>query len=430
MTSDRRFERDLPDLLAQLAPRQVPDYRDDVVRQTARLRQRPAWTFPERWLPMDIALAPARGRPRSFATLAVIALVGLLIAALLVTFVGSRPAPIPAPFGPAANGALFYDADGAIMAMDTVTSMPRPIITGTDAYTYPLVSRDGRLIEFDHTTATGLSQLYVANADGSNQHPLAGTYRDWTWTEWSVDSKTVGIVSTVDGARAITMLPADGSAATTLSIDQQILTFWFLADGRIAFTGSDGPGALCRPDEDANVCGLFVANGDGTGIRRIVPASEFSGLSTHPSPDGRSILYVKWTTGEEGGLHIVDIDTGVDRRVAGDTIPSSTMAVNRAWFSPDGTHVLFDWYGVSDDHWGVVPVTGGSAVQIGQAWPVRPNGAAPEAAYSPDGTSIFAWYPRTDGAAELWLLDPSGAGNDQQLTTPTTYLPVWQRTAP
>ena len=64
MTSDRRFEQDLPDLMAQLAPRRVPDYRDDIVRQTARTRQRPAWTFPERWLPMDITLAPARGRPR------------------------------------------------------------------------------------------------------------------------------------------------------------------------------------------------------------------------------------------------------------------------------------------------------------------------------------------------------------------------------
>jgi hypothetical protein len=38
MTSDRRFEQDLPDLMAQLAPRAVPDYRDDVVQQTARMR--------------------------------------------------------------------------------------------------------------------------------------------------------------------------------------------------------------------------------------------------------------------------------------------------------------------------------------------------------------------------------------------------------
>ena len=61
MTTDRRFESDLSDLLAELAPRRTPDYRDDVVRQTARTRQRPAWTFPERWLPVDLTMTPCDG---------------------------------------------------------------------------------------------------------------------------------------------------------------------------------------------------------------------------------------------------------------------------------------------------------------------------------------------------------------------------------
>ena len=46
MTSPRRFEQDLPALLAGLYLAGTPDYRDDIVQQTARVRQRPAWTFP------------------------------------------------------------------------------------------------------------------------------------------------------------------------------------------------------------------------------------------------------------------------------------------------------------------------------------------------------------------------------------------------
>ena len=45
------------------APRAVPDYRDDIVRQTARTRQRPAWTFPERWLPVSVITSRALAAP-------------------------------------------------------------------------------------------------------------------------------------------------------------------------------------------------------------------------------------------------------------------------------------------------------------------------------------------------------------------------------
>ena len=64
MTSPRRFEQDLPALLADMYVAGTPDYRDDLVQQIARVRQRPAWTFPERWLPMDFATKAMPGAPR------------------------------------------------------------------------------------------------------------------------------------------------------------------------------------------------------------------------------------------------------------------------------------------------------------------------------------------------------------------------------
>ena len=46
-------------ILGDLAMGPYPDYIDDVLATTAQRRQRPAWTFPERWLPMvDIARQP------------------------------------------------------------------------------------------------------------------------------------------------------------------------------------------------------------------------------------------------------------------------------------------------------------------------------------------------------------------------------------
>ena len=104
MTSERRFDQDLPDLLAQVAQAPAPDYRDLIVQRTARTRQRPAWTFPERWLPMSAVTSRAAVAPRF--PLRIVGVVALLLIALIVgavLFAGSQR-HLPAPFGPARNG--------------------------------------------------------------------------------------------------------------------------------------------------------------------------------------------------------------------------------------------------------------------------------------------------------------------------------------
>ena len=54
MTAEQRLERDLPSILDEIVMGPYPDYIDDVLSTTARGRQRPGWTFPERWLPVEI----------------------------------------------------------------------------------------------------------------------------------------------------------------------------------------------------------------------------------------------------------------------------------------------------------------------------------------------------------------------------------------
>ena len=49
-----RFQQELPELLTAIAAPRVPDYVDDLMASVAATRQRPRWTFPERWLPMGV----------------------------------------------------------------------------------------------------------------------------------------------------------------------------------------------------------------------------------------------------------------------------------------------------------------------------------------------------------------------------------------
>jgi len=59
MTTDDRLVRDLPGILGELADGPYPDYIDALLADSATVRQRPGWTFPEWWLPMlDIVRRP------------------------------------------------------------------------------------------------------------------------------------------------------------------------------------------------------------------------------------------------------------------------------------------------------------------------------------------------------------------------------------
>ena len=100
------FEQRITAAIDEIAALRRPDYLDDVLRQTARSSQRPRWTFPGRWLPiMDTTLTGPgwRSSPRPLLLLALVAL--LVAAGLAIVVVGSQ-VRVPAPFGPAANGAL------------------------------------------------------------------------------------------------------------------------------------------------------------------------------------------------------------------------------------------------------------------------------------------------------------------------------------
>ena len=88
MTAEQRLERDLPQILGDLSIAPYPDYIDDVLATTAQRRQRPAWTFPERWLPMDLVTERVRTPRLPWRAIGVLAMIALLLAT------GTAPAEI------------------------------------------------------------------------------------------------------------------------------------------------------------------------------------------------------------------------------------------------------------------------------------------------------------------------------------------------
>src|SRR5688500_5132623 len=99
MTMDRstRVERSLPALFEEVAQARTPDYLEAAIERASSRPQRPEWTFPERWLPMEIATTRVPVTRLPWRQLAVLALIALTIATAAAVYVGSQTPRLPAP---------------------------------------------------------------------------------------------------------------------------------------------------------------------------------------------------------------------------------------------------------------------------------------------------------------------------------------------
>jgi hypothetical protein len=146
MTAEQRFDRELPEILADLYPVSAPDYRNDLVQQIAATRQRPAWALPERWIPMTAIALGRSVRPVPWRTIGLVAL--LLLSIVAAAIIAGSQRRLPPPFGPAANGNLVVAEDGDIFLIDSATGAKTLASGGPETDIEPVFSRDGTRIAF------------------------------------------------------------------------------------------------------------------------------------------------------------------------------------------------------------------------------------------------------------------------------------------
>jgi dipeptidyl aminopeptidase/acylaminoacyl peptidase len=423
------FGRTVSDWLHADAEHRVPHHLDAVLGQTRTERQRPAWSSLERWLPMDttLRLTPA---PRAMWLLVVLGLVLALGAAILI--VGSSPRRLPAPFGPAANGALVYAAEDDIYAFDPATGTSRAIIAGPTDEVSPLFSRDGSMFLYTRETGTpDVWQLMVANADGTNERPLGPPVElepDWGvtgsldgWVSWSPDgTRTAGV--DVSGQGTLVIANIDGSPSRVLDLDLSPDSISWRPNGQeLVFRGE-----TFAPDGETASAGLYIVGADGTGFREILPRT-YSGSAEHwqnpaLSPDGTKIIYTQWAGDAYPGghLYVVDVDTGDVRMLEFDGAIESDYF---AEWSPDGSQIVFNRGLAQEEYYlAVGPASGGHAVDIG---PVQPWGAAATTAFSPDGSKVIARYSN----GSTWMFDANGGPGERLRINPASPT-TWQRLAP
>ena len=285
MTSHRRFEQDLPDLLAGLAPGPTPDYRDDIVQQTARMRQRPAWMFPERWIPMTAVTSRAAGASRlpwRAVGLVAVLLIALVIGAVLVAGSQSR---VPRHSGRRRTASSPTTWAATSIASDPVTGTVTAIVTGPATDVRPVWSRDGTHFAFERKVegSASLGKLFVTGADG----------------------------------RGLIALTPDAMVG--------LRDYAFSPDGReLLFTsGAEG------------YAKLWIAKTDGSGVRPLDVNKAGVVGPAYRAPDGAEIVFVGAAPIEQGnGVYAVDLASGKVRTIL-DPVPGVGRDYLR--LSPDGT---------------------------------------------------------------------------------------------
>ena len=431
MTTDR-IERRLPGILTDLAVPQVPDYVDDILSLTARTRQRPGWTFLERWLSMDIAIRRVGAGRTAWAAIGVLALLLLAVGVAIVAIVGSQQRrPVP-PFGPATNGSIIYERFGDIYVTDPGATRERVLVGGDTRDFGMRWSLDGSTIFFGRETAGGTAVM-AADADGRNVRQLSSTLipPNTEAVEVSPDGTELVLIDAASRTRSMSVLPLVGDGAMRRldlgNVEPTTYAQWRPPNGEeIVFLG--------HPNGVATELGLYIVRLDRTRVRQVAVQQDESAETATPTrvpfqnlvlaDDGQSAAYWNWEPGVAAGrscfIHFIDLESRVDRRMTFD--PTANCEVQPSFLS--GGRVLVE----RQDSLGVGRLLVAPADASGPGTLIGPRfhyTVKVGWALSPDREKVL--LVRTTGSSRLIWIE-TGATEDVPVTLPDVG--SWQRLAP
>lgn len=167
-------------------------------------------------------------------------------------------------------------------------------------------SPDGSMIVYSYIG--GPENLYIVNADGSEQRDLVvRTERDFR-PEWAPDGSHIIFTSVVDGVHVISRVDPDGSNLSALSdVSEAAGDPDYSPDGTqiLFFTDEPRPRDLYLRD---------IASGE---IAQLTQTTDFEETSPRFAPDGERVVFVgkEKHEGAESDIWTLDIESGERRNL-------------------------------------------------------------------------------------------------------------------
>src|SRR5215208_2915510 len=176
------------------------------------------------------------------------------------------------------------------------------------------------------------SEIYVMNADGSNQTNLTNNLAVDGDAAISPDGKKIAFRRTEpDGDREIYVMNANGSNQSNLT-NNSVVDFepTFSPDGKkIAF--------MSQRDFLSGGYDIYVMNSDGSNTIRLTTNPAWDREPTF-SPDGKKIAFTSWRDGNAGNdeIYVMNADGSNQTRLTNNSVVDSEPT-----FSPDGKKIAF-----------------------------------------------------------------------------------------
>jgi len=316
-------------------------YLDGIVAQAGRTRQRPAWSFPERWLPVGVA-----GQGVGVRRAAGIVVLALLLVSLLVTagaYVGSltKPAAVDLGVFTRVAGSVVYGDQRGIWAADpdapdaaAIQLTPDagvPLGWSSDGTSLLVMRGSGPVVDPERgVVGPADERLFVLHAHGAETQV----------TEQALSIE--GAAISPDGSRVVfatggALLAVDaqgGAVAGLIDKGDGIRAPAYSPDGtRIAYMSGGGD----------NSNSVWLMNADGTDAHRIVDnesdrrLGHVDGLSWSPAGDRLAL-------GLGGSIYTFASDGSAFTEIVGchPTDPcSGPMSAGSPYWSPDGAQIAY-----------------------------------------------------------------------------------------
>lgn len=252
--------------------------------------------------------------------------------------------PPPSGYDPSwsAAGVIFFAgwSPNTQIAVASADGARRRVLTNNwDAQdTSPTWSPDGSRIAFDRDRRGGATDIWVMNADGTNQRRLAA---DGAAPDWSPDGKRIAFArklyagQATRGAADIFVVNADGSRQVNLtrSADQDEGNPAWSPDGqRIAYSASYFDPSS---DFDARARHISIINADGTSLVTLTSGLE---LDQDPTwvPGGTTLAFTRGLFTSDERIYIIDVGGKNAQRLRNEGQIEAEPA-----YSPDGARIAF-----------------------------------------------------------------------------------------
>gem|GEM_PF-2071072 len=273
----------------------------------------------------------------------------------------------------------------------------------------------GERISFVRTSGDGKRDLYVVNADGTNQQQVTRDVIVDGSTTWSRDGRQIIMQAQLKGVSRVLRYTIGQDNKTTESVQ---LTADIEADSVLPAWSPDNKLIAFQTKRDGGDYQVFVMDSNGNGKRRLSDGKGYAGQPAW-SPDGKNVIYVAGERSDPGvakELFVVPASGGTPKQIT-----SLGADLGRPAWSPDGKHLIYLQNRGDRNRTIFVANADGSSPRA-----IADMAASFQPMISPDSSKLVYYSVSPSTGSDVFTIPITG-GNPTNLTTQSAedYVPAW-----